>query len=669
MKRTQRVFIALAAALGCHFTLVAQTAPVVVEAESGTSTNPAVPVAGATTGDWAFRTVAASGTTPAITYATSLTDVSAYTANGGVGGSAPATAARVLTYTVTFPAAGTYDLYARIRVGAGGANDDSFFYANSFGTKDPTTTTPATWVNANGLFNVGYTSGTIAVDGGGTGGTGVWKWVDMSKFVVNGSAATTFTVAAGALTQTFQIGAREDGLDFDKFVFGTSGLAFTVANLDAGQPGTVPVPPFIPSGPALATGKAKYLGCAYSTPQSPYFTKYWNSVTPENGGKWGSVEGTRGTFNWAELDSAYNRCAKIGGVFRMHNLVWGSQQPTWLKGLSDADQLTEINNWYKAVADHFAGKKIDFIDVVNEPIHSPPTGLYTVGSTDHPAGSADPAGGAYINALGGTTTLSDGTIQYNWIIKSFQLARQYFPNSKLVLNEYSVENDGNSAQIYVRMINQLKALNLIDGVGIQGHAFSTQYSTAATLRANLNTIAAPGVPLYITEYDSDALDANGNNSDAVQLAEYQRVFPIFWEHPAVKGVTLWGYRPGHWRTAQGAYLVNSDNTERAAMTWLRTYIQNTVLGTKAASAASAAIYLYPNPAQGGSVFLSLPPALNQQTIDVSLLNALGQRVAHQTLPPSAEAGRPLALPGVAHGIYTVRLQTSTGTFSQRLTVE
>jgi GH35 family endo-1,4-beta-xylanase len=57
------------------------------------------------------------------------------------------------------------------------------------------------------------------------------------------------------------------------------------------------------------------------------------------------------------LDSAYNRCAKIGGIFRMHNLIWSSQQPTWLKGLSDADQLTEINNWYKAVADHFAGKK------------------------------------------------------------------------------------------------------------------------------------------------------------------------------------------------------------------------------------------------------------------------------------------------------------------------
>jgi len=652
MKKPQLLALALVAALGSYAPLWAQNAPVVVEAETGTSTNPATPVAGATTGDWAARTVAASGTTPAITYVTSLTTA---------GGASPGTDARVLTYTVTFPGAGAYDFYARVRVGSdgGGANDDSFFYANSFGTR---TAAAATWVTANGLNNVGYTSDlNLAVDGAGSGTTGVWKWVNLSKFQANGSAATAFTVPAGALTQTFQIGAREDGLDIDKFVFGASGLNFTPAKLDAGQQGstTAPAPPFVPTGPALATGKPKYLGSAYSTAQSPYFTKYWNGVTPENGGKWGSVEGTRGTYNWADLDSAYNRCAKIGGVFRLHTLIWGAQQPTWLKSLSTADQLTAINAWFQALATHFAGKKIDFIDVVNEPIHTPPTGKVTFGNT---AGTDDPTGGGYINALGGTTTLADGTTQYTWIIKSFQLARQYFPAAKLVLNEYSIENDGNSARIYVTMINQLKALSLIDGVGIQGHAFSTQYSTVATLRANLDLLAAPGLPLYITEYDSDGL------SDAVQLTEYQRVFPLFWEYPAIKGVTLWGFRTGHWRTAQGAYIVNADNTERPAMTWLRTYIQNTPLATKAASAAAAAIFCYPNPAQG-RVSLSLPASFGQQPVEISLLNTLGQRVLRQTLPASADGVRTLALPGVAQGIYTVHLLTSAGTFSQRLTVE
>lgn len=666
MKKLQRILVALVATLGSHFTpLLAQNAPVVVEAETGTSTTP--PVTGATIGDWVTGTIAAAGTVPAATYITTKTDQAAYTG----GGSAPATAARVLTYTITFPGPGVYDLYARIWVGPGGFSDDSYYYASTFGAKSPTTSTD--WQLLNGLAAAGYTTGAInVVDGGGSAGfsttttTPLWKWVNMSKF----TGGVTFTVPAGSLTQTFQIGAREDGLYFDKFVFGDHGVYFTVANLDAGAQGaTTPPVTFVPTGPAIATGKSKYLGSAYSSAQSLYFDKYWNSVTPENGGKWGSVEGTRGTFNWADLDSAYNRCVKIKGIFRMHNLIWGAQQPTWLKGLSDADQLTEINKWYKAVADHFAGKKIDFIDVVNEPIHTPPTGLVTVGSPTNPTGSPDPAGGGYINALGGTTTLADGTTQYDWIIKSFQLARQYFPNSKLVLNEYSVENSTSSAQTYVRMINQLKALNLIDGVGIQGHAFSTQSTSATTLKANLDLIAAPGVPLYITEYDSDALNASGGNSDAVQLAEYQRVFPIFWEHPAVKGVTLWGFRPGHWRTAQGAYIVNADNTERAALKWLRTYVQNTTLGAKAASAATAGVFLYPNPTQDGRVSLSLPTSLGAQAVEILLCNSLGQSVLRQILPANVNAVRSLSLAGVAKGLYTVRLTTSAGAFSQRLTVE
>jgi endo-1,4-beta-xylanase len=654
MKKPQLLALALVAALSSYSPVAAQNAPVVVEAETGTSTNPAVPLAGATTGDWAARTVAASGTTPAITYVTSLSDVASVPG----GGSAPGTAARVLSYTVTFPAAGTYDLYARMRVGSGGANDDSYYYAKAFGSKDFATTS-TDWVNANNLFNVGYVNGSpLAVDGAGSGGTGVWKWVDMSKYTVNGSAATTFTVAAGALTQTFQIGAREDGLDFDKFVFGQSGLYFTAANLNAGTQGSTTAPTlFVPTGPPLATGKSKYLGCAYSDAQAPNFSAYWNAVTPENGGKWGSVESTRGTYNWTDLDKAYAQAKPATGtqtIFRMHTLIWGAQQPTWLKGLSDADQLAAINAWFGAVAARYPN--IDFIDVVNEPINTPPTGLVTIGSPTTPTGTPDPTGGGYINALGGAAGNA-------WIIKSFQLARQHFPKAKLMINEYSVENSTTRATAYATIINQLKALNLIDGVGIQGHAFSTAGQSAATINGNMALLSATGLPLYITEYDSDGL------TDAAQLTEYQRVFPLFWENPSVKGITMWGYRPGHWRTAQGAPLVNDDNSERAALAWLRGYVQSTVLGTKATAATAAGVCLYPNPATGGRVSLSLPASLGQQAIGVSLLNSLGQTVFQQTLAPSTETSRALALPGVARGLYTVRLQTSTGTLSQRLTVE
>jgi hypothetical protein len=149
-------------------------------------------------------------------------------------GNNPASAARVATYSVTFPAAGTYELYAHVRVGPNTFNDDSMFYANGFGTKLPASSTD--WVLVNGLGSAGFDADTDVVTGGGSLGSGVWKWVNLSEF----APGPTFTVSAGGLTQTFQIGAREDGLDMDKFVFGTAGYTFTVADLDSGGSGTPP---------------------------------------------------------------------------------------------------------------------------------------------------------------------------------------------------------------------------------------------------------------------------------------------------------------------------------------------------------------------------------------------------------------------------------------------
>ncbi|MGI4869571.1 MAG: endo-1,4-beta-xylanase [Janthinobacterium lividum] len=558
MKKPQRIVLALVAALGSHFTLSAQNAPVLVEAETGTSTNPTTPLAGSTTGDWQVATKAAAGNVPAATYITTLSTA---------GGTSPGTAARVLTYSVTFPAAGVYDLYARVWVGTtnGGADDDSYFVPNGFGTKG--VATGGDWINCNNLNTRGYNaSNGLAVDGEGSAGTSQWKWLNMSKFTNTGTGVP-YTVPAGSLTQTLQIGAREDGFLIDKFVFGDHSLYFTATQLDNGSQGTTTAPvAFVPAYAPLAAGKPKYLGSAYSTAQSGYFTDYWNAVTPENGGKWSSVEGTRGTFNFVDLDSAYNRSVKSGGPFRLHTLIWGSQQPTWIKSLSQTDQLAEIKIWFNALAVHFAGKKIDFIDVVNEPIHTPPTGFITTGNT----GAADPAGGGYIDALGGT-----GTTGYDWIVTSFQLARQYFPNAKLMLNEYSVENDGNSAKKYYDMAMLLKTQpggSLIDGIGIQGHAFSLNTTSTATIQANMATLASTNLPLYITEFDLDAA------TDAAQVTTYQRVFPLFWENPAVRGITLWGFRVGHWRTAQGDNLINSDNTERPAMVWLRNYVASAYTG-------------------------------------------------------------------------------------------
>ena len=205
----------------------AEAASVTVEAESG--------VLGA---DWSVS----NSVSPAY-----ITISSDHTGNN------PGSTARVATCTVTFPAAGTYQLYARVRVGSNGFNDDSLFYASSFGTKTPTLDTD--WILVNGLGGAGFSNRTDVVTGGGNLGSGMWKWVNLSEF----TSQAGFSVSPGDLTQTFQIGARENGLDLDKFVFGTATYTFTVAELDAGGPGT---PPTATINPATAYQTIEGLGGA-----------------------------------------------------------------------------------------------------------------------------------------------------------------------------------------------------------------------------------------------------------------------------------------------------------------------------------------------------------------------------------------------------------------------
>ncbi len=505
----------------------AQTEPVVFEAESGTL---GANIATAVDGDVTFVTTTVNTVTPP-------------------------TAPHIGSYNVTFPAAGNYELYARYSVGPNAANDDSWYFGQGFGVKTPEVGNQWALQNEAGT---GFTNPAATVLNGGAAGSNVFKWVK----ITGSQGPAAWVVPAGALTQIFQFGTREDGMRMDKFAFGRAGVCYTVNDLNTGGPatGTCPPPPppepppFTRTAPAIATGLDKYLGGAWSPgTASRSFANYWNQVTPENGGKWGTVEGTRDVMNWAQADEAYALARANGYPFKWHTFVWGNQQPAWIESLSTAEQREEIEEWYAAVAARYPD--IDQIEVVNEPLHDPPRG---------------PTNGNYIEALGG-----NGVTGWDWIITSFELARHYFPDAELILNDFSITNDGNATTTYITIINLLKERGLIDAIGDQGHAFSTtEPAPMNNHRNNLNRLAATGLPIYITELDLDGVSQGVLNHE-VQLANYQRVFPVFWEHPAVKGVTIWGYVQGfHWRNAQGDWLLYQNGGERPALQWLIRYVQN-----------------------------------------------------------------------------------------------
>ena len=351
----------------------------------------------------------------------------------------------------------------------------------------------------------------------------------------------------------------------------------------------------IPGGDqGMAACKGKFLGNIIpSNVRSDYGT-YWNQATPENSGKWGSVERSRDSYSWGNLDKAYNYCQQNDIPFKHHVFIWGSQQPGWLSGLSAADQRDEVEEWYSLFAERYPNTAI--IDVVNEslPGHAP-----TVAAKDAMGGTNNGASIPYLANHPYLKKYGYGT-GWDYIIYSFAKARDYFPNAILVLNDYGIISNPNAINQHLAIVKILKERNLIDAVGIQAHNFNVDNMSAGQLKTNLDHLASEDLPIHVTELD---IVAN-------QGAKYKELFPVFWEHPAVAGITLWGYVEGQtWRAGSG--ILNSNGTEKEAMIWMKQYMasQPDVCNTGAPEVAITA------PASGTSFELSTPVTLTANASD------------------------------------------------------
>lgn len=330
------------------------------------------------------------------------------------------------------------------------------------------------------------------------------------------------------------------------------------------------------SSAQFAKNKCKFLGIAYRSSTPENFHTYWNQITPENRGFWTFVENDRDQMFWELIDVPYEKAKSKGFPFTHHAFIWNGTEPAWFWDLGPEEQKEEVEEWMKEFGERYPDA--DYIEVVNEPLHSIPF---------------------YAEALGGA-----GETGWDWLIWAFQKARQYNPNAKLVLNEYDVLNGVVSIDDYLEIINLLKQRGLIDYIGEQGHHL--ELTTNHTLQTNLDKLAATDLPILITAYDVNMKDDPGAGtsafpSDKGQYARYLTQFPVIWEHPSVHGVTLWGYRQNE-MIAPKAYLIRADGTERPALEWLRSYVTKQEGGlfciTGVDEETEKSFKVYPNPSEG-----------------------------------------------------------------------
>lgn len=330
---------------------------------------------------------------------------------------------------------------------------------------------------------------------------------------------------------------------------------------------------------ALADGGAKFLGNITTNSQiRSDMGTYWNQITNENGCKWGSIHSVdnsgKSKFNFNGFDSCengYKWAKEKPGErhFKFHALIWGSQKPDFLctaknPGITVEKTKQYIIEWFDAVAAKFPD--LEYIDVVNEAIwagnnyHSgynkPATGAEGI-STDDPS-----CGGTYIiDALGGDRVVN-GKHQYDFVKTAFEMARERWPEAKLIYNDYNTlswqMNEG------IEMIQTLLANGApIDFYGQQAH--DCKGMSKSDFESKLTKIHnETGLPLLISEYDI------GEADDQKQKNDYANQIPFMWETEWIGGITIWGYINGAtWAANTG--IMESNGSKRAAMVWLEDY--------------------------------------------------------------------------------------------------
>ncbi|MFE9495395.1 endo-1,4-beta-xylanase [Streptomyces collinus] len=240
----------------------------------------------------------------------------------------------------------------------------------------------------------------------------------------------------------------------------------------------------------------------------------FGSLTPDNAMKWGSVEPTRGGFDWAEADQIVAFAQAHGQQVRGHTLVWHSQNPSWLtNGSWTPAQLSGLlQNHISTEVGRYKGE-IAAWDVVNEPFNE--DGTYRTG--------------LWYDGLGS-----------GYIASALTWAHAADPNAKLYINDYNVEGvDAKSTALY-NLVKSLKQQGVpIDGVGLQAHLILGQ--VPSTLQQNIQRFADLGVDVAITELDVRMALPADSGELAQQAADFKSVVAACVAVARCAGVTVWGF--------------------------------------------------------------------------------------------------------------------------------
>lgn len=307
-----------------------------------------------------------------------------------------------------------------------------------------------------------------------------------------------------------------------------------------------------------STGINNYLGSSGATAanfQQALIDTRINALVPENAGKWQSNANSAINVNMAQVDQLLDFAEENNLRTRMHNLIWGSQQPNWVNQLltqAGGGNQTAINTLRTEISeriDYYVGdgdgdqndgdraKRYVELDVYNESVH---TGVNAFGNNNY----WDIYGASGIANI------------YDEVADAVAAAGA---SATLFTNEYNILQDdgdyyGNWYRRHIDTINNTAAGQVVTGIGLQSYENNEfgEGGGAHNPSRKMNTLqnlSVLGLPIVLTEF---GVKDPTSEADAAQMME--ETMRIVFGTPNATGFFMWGiYRGDIFRGAAALY--------------------------------------------------------------------------------------------------------------------
>jgi GH35 family endo-1,4-beta-xylanase len=242
-------------------------------------------------------------------------------------------------------------------------------------------------------------------------------------------------------------------------------------------------------------------------------TMQFNSLSPENEGKWVYLNPIEGFYNWTSLDRLVGFAEDNNMVLKGHGLISSCCNPDYLLKITEPTALrAALKAHFEAFMQRYKGTTVDRWDVVTEALKTQGGGL--------------------------NTNIFHDLLGPDYIAEAFRIARAASPNAKLFINENLVESlPGKRQELYNLVLGLLTDGVPIDGVALQMHITEVA-PTKGVLAEIVESYNALGLEVTIAEFDVHTLNAT--------LQTY--IYGTMMEEALEAGITdisFWGFTDKH----------------------------------------------------------------------------------------------------------------------------